>query len=115
MKKTALILHFLFCSSLFSADWPNWLGPTQDGVSTETQWGNDLDNLQWKSKVGVGFSSVVVANGRLFTMGHDGQKRGGKETVYCLDAKTGKQNWSHSYEAPLVDYLHEGALAQHPL
>ena len=108
MKKTALILHFLFCSSLFSADWPNWLGPTQDGVSTETQWGNDLDNLQWKSKVGVGFSSVVVANGRLFTMGHDGQKRGGKETVYCLDAKTGKQNWSHSYEAPLVDYLHEG-------
>ena len=108
MKKTALLLHILLGSSLFSADWPNWLGPTKDGVSTETNWGNELDNLQWKSKVGVGFSSVVVANGRLFTMGHDGQKRGGKETVYCLDAKTGKPIWTDSYAAPLVDYLHEG-------
>ena len=61
-----------------------------------------------KAKVGVGFSSVVVANGRLFTMGHDGQKRGGMETVYCLDAKTGGTVWTDSYEAPLVDYLHEG-------
>ena len=108
MKKTALILHILLGSSLFSADWANWLGPTKDGVSTETNWGNELDNLQWKSKVGVGFSSVVVASGRLFTMGHDGQKRGGKETVYCLDAKTGKPIWTDSYAAPLVDYLHEG-------
>ena len=108
MKKTSLILHFLLCSPLFSADWPNWLGPTKDGVSTETNWGNGLDNLQWKAKVGVGFSSVVVANGRLFTMGHDGQKRGGNETVYCLDAKTGKPIWTDSYKAPLVDYLHEG-------
>ena len=108
MKKTALILNFLLCSSLFSADWPNWLGPTQDGVSAETDFGNDLDNLQWKAKVGVGFSSVVVADGRLFTMGHDGQKRGGNETVYCLDAKTGKPIWTDSYKAPLVDYLHEG-------
>ena len=108
MKKTSIILHFLLCSPLFSADWPNWLGPTKDGVSTETNWGNGLDNLQWKEKVGVGFSSVVVANGRLFTMGHDGQKRGGNETVYCLDAKTGKPIWTDSYNAPLVDYLHEG-------
>ena len=108
MKKTSIILHFLLCSPLFSADWPNWLGPTKDGVSTETNWGNGLDNLQWKEKVGVGFSSVVVANGRLFTMGHDGQKRGGNETVYCLDAKTGKPIWTDSYKAPLVDYLHEG-------
>jgi outer membrane protein assembly factor BamB len=51
---------------------------------------------------------MVVADGRLFTMGHDGQKRGGKETVYCLNAKTGKPIWTDSYEAPLVDYLHEG-------
>ena len=42
-----------------------------------------------------------VADGRLFTMGHDGQKRGGKETVYCLNAKTGKPMWTDSYEAHL--------------
>ena len=76
MKAHLLLLPFIFSQAIYSADWPNWLGPTEDGVSTETNWGNDLDNLQWKSKVGVGFSSVVVADGRLFTMGHDGQNGG---------------------------------------
>ena len=114
MKAHLLLLPFIFSQAIYSADWPNWLGPTQDGVSTETNWGNDLDNLQWKSRVGVGFSSVVVADGRLFTMGHDGQKRGGNETIYCLDANNGKQEWSHSYEAPLVDYLHEGGPCSTP-
>lgn len=107
MKKAAGILPLLFLSTLFSEDWPNWLGPTHDGVSSESDWGNDLDNLQWKEKIGVGFSSMVVANGRLFTMGHDGQE-GGKESVYCLDSKTGKPLWTDSYQAPLIDYLHEG-------
>jgi outer membrane protein assembly factor BamB len=108
MKKFLIVLPFIFSLSIFSADWPKWLGPNNDGVSTESDWGNDLDNLQWKTKIGVGFSSMVVADGRLFTMGHDGQKRGGKETVYCLDAKTGKPIWTDSYPAPMVDYLHEG-------
>jgi outer membrane protein assembly factor BamB len=114
MNKYLYFLHIISFSYIYSADWPNWLGPTQDGVSAETNWGNDLDNLQWKAKVGVGFSSVVVADGRLFTMGHDGQKRGGNETIYCLDANNGKQEWSHSYEAPLVDYLHEGGPCSTP-
>jgi hypothetical protein len=68
MNKYLYFLHIISFSYIYSADWPNWLGPTQDGVSTETDWGNDLDNLQWKTKVGVGFSSMVVADGRLFTM-----------------------------------------------
>ena len=68
----------------------------------------------WKTKVGVGFSAVSVANGKLYTMGHDGKKSAGQETVYCLDAKTGKPTWSHSYPAPLVDYLHEGGPCSTP-
>ena len=108
MKSFLFLLPFFFTLALHSADWPNWLGPTHDGISRESNWGNDLENLKWKTKVGVGFSSMVVANGRLFTMGHDGQKRGGKETVYCLDAMSGKPIWTDSYAAPLVDYLHEG-------
>ena len=108
MKPFLFSLPLIFTLALHSADWPNWLGPTHDGVSKESDWGNALENLKWKTKVGVGFSSMVVANGRLFTMGHDGQKRGGKETVYCLDAMSGKPIWTDSYAAPIVDYLHEG-------
>ena len=108
MTKYLYFFYIILLPFLHSADWPKWLGPNNDGVSTESDWGNDLDNLQWKTKVGVGFSSMVVADGRIFTMGHDGKKRGGNETVYCLDAKTGKPIWTDSYPAPMVDYLHEG-------
>ena len=91
MKKTALILHSCFFIVSLLCRLAKLAGAhTGRRLHRDLDLGNDLDNLQWKTKVGVGFSSVVVADGRLFTMGHDGQKRGGKETVYCLNAKTGK-------------------------
>jgi len=95
-------------SSLSADDWPRWHGPTGTGVSTEKGWKANLEKVAWQAKLGVGFSTVSVADGKLFTMGHDGQKRGGKETVWCLDAATGKEIWTDSYEAAIVDYLHEG-------
>ncbi len=99
----------LAMSSLAQADdWPRWQGPDGTGVSTEKGWKADLENTAWKAKLGVGFSTVSVADGRLFTMGHDGRKSGGKETGWCLDAATGKEIWADSYEAAIVDYLHEG-------
>jgi outer membrane protein assembly factor BamB len=45
-----------------------------------------------------------VAGGKLYTMGHEG----GKDTVWCLDALTGKVVWKHAYEAELGDNLFEG-------
>jgi outer membrane protein assembly factor BamB len=108
MRKFSYLSLILFYSHLSAGDWPGWLGPDGTGVSRESGWKNNLEEQAWKAKVGVGFSTVSVADGRLYTMGHDGRKSGGKETVYCLDAKTGKPIWTHSYPAPLIDYLHEG-------
>ena len=111
------VIIFLFFTPIFwamAADWPHWLGPNRDGVSVEQDWKADLENLLWKKKVGVGFSSVVVADNRLFTLGHNGKKYGGKETLSCLHAKTGKLLWSASYPAPLIDYLHEGGPCSTP-
>jgi outer membrane protein assembly factor BamB len=114
MKKI-LMVHLLLSSSLLWAeDWPSWLGPDGTGVSTESGWKNNLEEQAWKAKVGVGFSTVSVAEERVYTMGHDGRKSGGNETVYCLDAKTGKVIWTHSYPAPLLDYLHEGGPCSTP-
>ena len=62
----------------------------------------------WKKQVGVGFSSISVVDNLVYTQGHDGRKKGGKETVYCLSAKTGEVVWSDEYPAAIVDYLHEG-------
>jgi outer membrane protein assembly factor BamB len=55
-----------------------------------------------------------VVGDRVFTIGHDGNKRGGKETVYCLDAKTGDTLWSDTYDAQLLPRLHEGGPAATP-
>ena len=89
-------------------DWPNWRGPAHDGFSAETGWSLKKAEVLWKAQVGVGFSSMAVAGGRVYTQGHDGKKQDGKETVYCLDARTGKAVWSDTYSAAIVDYLHEG-------
>ena len=113
MKLLALSV-FLFTSLTYATDWPHWLGPNGDGTSSESGWKSEISDPTWKSKVGVGFSAVSVANGKLYTMGHDGKKTGGQETVYCLNAQTGKSIWTHSYPAPLIDYLHEGGPCSTP-
>ena len=72
-------------------EWPRWLGPLGDGISRETGWNVDWKALApkilWKQNVGIGFSSMAVTAGQLFTMGH----RDGQEHVYCLDAQTGDE------------------------
>ncbi len=96
-------------------DWPNFRGPNFDGISGEVDWkAEKIENVAWKAEVGVGFASVAVVGDRVFTLGHDGKKRGGKETVYCLDAETGKTIWSDTYEAQLLPKLHEGGPAATP-
>lgn len=95
-------------------DWPCWRGPQATGVSQETgwnsRWGADGVPVLWKSQVGTGYSSMAVADGKLFTIGH----RDGQETLYCLDAETGKEAWKHSYPAALVANLHKGGPATTP-
>src|SRR2546430_760602 len=76
-------------------EWPQWRGPNRDGKSKETgllkQWPADGPPLAWKTKgAGRGYSSLAVANGRLFTMG----LRGDSEFVIAFDVTTGKEAWA---------------------
>ena len=100
--------------NLTASDWSKWLGPNGNGTSYESKWKSSVNDPIWKSKVGVGFSAISVANGKLYTIGHDGKKTGGQETVYCLNAENGKSIWTHTYNAPLLDYLHEGGPCSTP-
>ncbi len=63
-------------SSLVAAEpsWPSWRGPHRDGISTETgllaSWPEDGPELLWQvDDLGSGFSSISIADGRIFTMG----------------------------------------------
>ena len=102
-------------TTAFSADWPKWRGPNENGIAAEALPADPaIDNVLWKQKVGIGFSSVTVAKGRAFTMGHDGSKSGGDETVFCFDATSGEKIWSDSYPAPLIDRFYEGGPGASP-
>ncbi len=79
-------------------DWPCWRGPRHDGISRETglltQWPKDGPRQLWKVELSGGFSSVVVADGRLFTQ----TKEKNQEVVVCLDPATGRDLWRHRYD-----------------
>lgn len=108
--KTTLLFLAAFASLAPAADWPVWRGPNRDGISTETLAGTEVTKL-WTAQVGIGFASFTVAEGRVFTSGHaDGQ-----DTVFCLDAATGKPVWKHSYKAELGDKYYEGGTSAGPV
>lgn len=110
----ALILLSGLSRIVFAADeetersWPNWMGPNRDGISHETGWKTTWPEeglpIAWSREIGIGFSSIAIADDRLLTMGHED----GSEIVWCLDARTGDVLWTHPYPSELNDNLHEG-------
>jgi outer membrane protein assembly factor BamB len=109
-----LLILVLLANLAQAEDWPNWRGPRHDGISREALPKADFSKIAWRAKIGVGFSSMAVANGRVFALGCTGKRRGNEETFTCLDAATGKKIWSDTYPAALVDYLHEGGPCASP-
>src|SRR5436190_3936083 len=96
---------FLLTLSLrtLAADWPQFLGPTRNGVYTGTElaqtWPKEGPPVVWQMKVGQGFSGPVVAEGKLILF----HRLEDKETIQCLDSKTGKLLWSFDYPTAYRD------------
>jgi len=101
------------------SDWPQWRGPSRDGISPEAGWLAQWDSqppIAWRWQIGIGFASVAVADGRLYAMGNTNRPgQGYYETIHCLDAETGQTIWEHSYPARLVNKLHEGGPSSSPV
>lgn len=95
-------------------DWPQWRGPSHDGVSRETGWSDQWPAqgppIIWKANVGIGFSSFAVADGRVFTAGNSNNI----DAIFCLSSSTGKVIWQHSYPADLGDKFFEGGTTGTP-
>jgi outer membrane protein assembly factor BamB len=81
-------------------DWPQFLGPDRDGKVSEAELAVGPDAklpAVWQKEIGIGYSSFAVRDGKVYTMGNNGAK----DIVYCLDAETGKEIWTHTYPAKL--------------
>lgn len=120
-RRSAITSSMLRCAALAfltitacAADWPCFRGPAHNGVSAEKAWRGDWaadgPPVAWKAHAGLGFSSIVVANGRAATAGH----AGGRDTVFCFDAAKGNVLWKHSYPAALGDTFFEGGTTGTP-
>src|SRR6185503_16151686 len=63
----------------------------------------------WSRDLGDGHSSIVVDQGRLYTM----YSRGEQEFVIALDAASGKTLWEHGYAAPTTGLKLENGNGPH--
>ena len=79
-----------------AADWPQWRGPSRDGVSLEqgllTEWPKEGPRLVWKrTDVGSGYSTPAVVGDRLFLLANEGVEN---EFVEALAVADGQKAWS---------------------
>lgn len=98
-----LFLAVWFAMSLGFAradDWPHWRGPNRDGIVAEPSGWRDGKWLaaepRWRTQVGEGSTTPLVVGDRIFVMGWSDQQ----DTLYCLDADSGRDIWSVRYPCP---------------
>jgi outer membrane protein assembly factor BamB len=98
LRRLIVLAALLIC--LPGADWAHWRGPNRNDLSDESSgWTGaawPAAKPAWTARVGEGGTSPIVVGGRLYSMGW----KSGQNTVYCLDAVTGKERWKHSYKCP---------------
>jgi outer membrane protein assembly factor BamB len=91
-------------------DWPQWRGPNRDAVWHEAgimqTFPADGLKMAWRAPVGRGFSSPVVAAGRVYVTDVQAVRAPARERVLCFDEATGKPLWSHTYEAGYPDWAY---------
>ena len=85
----------LLVPGLRAGDWPEFLGPDRNGVSTESvpaRFPAGGPRQLWSMKIGSGWSGPVVVGGRVLIH----HRRGSEEVLESLDAGTGKSIWKSS-------------------
>ena len=85
--------------------WTDFRGPNRDGryaqSTIRTDWPIDGLTPVWRQPIGGGYASFTVANGRAFTT----EQRRDQEVVTSYDLATGRELWSHSWDAHFREAL----------
>jgi outer membrane protein assembly factor BamB len=96
------LVLFTVASPARASDWPTFLGPTQDGVSSEKgikPWPKEGLRKVWECPLGVGFAPPVIADGRLFHF----DRFGDSCRLSCREAPSGKFLWKYEYPTDYED------------
>jgi outer membrane protein assembly factor BamB len=110
MMKQLNAAIFLLCSSiglLFTSfaeadDWSQFQGPNRDGnisnFKVPDTWPKELKE-HWNVEVGEGLSAPCLVDGKLLVFAREN----GLETIYCLDADSGKEIWKNAYPSAPIE------------
>jgi outer membrane protein assembly factor BamB len=99
MRWSCVLIALSLCGSAVlakSEDWPKWLGPNGNGISTEaiaSKWPEDGPKKIWEQKVGLGYSSPIGFDGKVYLFSQNNKD----DVLTAFDAETGKPLWSQSY------------------
>src|SRR5437016_4326960 len=93
-----LSLVISICAAACAEDWPEFRGPTGQGLSTATnvpvEW-SATKNVTWKSEIpGHGWSSPVLAGDRIYLTTATGDAAALSLRALCLEAGSGKILWN---------------------
>jgi outer membrane protein assembly factor BamB len=94
------LLLCCFCAQ--ASDWPQFLGPTRNGVydgKIAESWGKEGPAIVWRRGVGQGFAGPVVSGGKLILF----HRIENKEVVECLNATNGTALWTNGYPTAYRD------------
>jgi outer membrane protein assembly factor BamB len=134
MTRILISLSLVLASICVARDWPQFRGPTTQGVSSAkglpTSW-SQTDNVSWRQALpGTGWSSPVCVDGVLYLTAAEDKGASRELLVLAVNARTGKTKWqkslftqdakapkkhkknSHASPTPIVDggqlYVHFG-------
>ena len=89
-----------------AAEWPQFRGPNSSGIGDgkpPIEFGPS-QNVLWKTAVGSGLSSPIIAQGRVFLTEFD---RATKQlATVCIDQRTGKILWRRTVAPGEIEKVH---------
>lgn len=101
VRAIAFVFVLLTTNFLYASDWPQYLGPDRNAVSSETgllrSWPADGPKVLWTVPLGVGFGGPAVSEGKVYVYDRVVDKT---NVLRCIDLMTGEEEWTFSYDAP---------------
>ena len=100
--RATLLVSILFTTNpIFASDWPQYLGPDRNAVSSEKgllrSWPAEGPKVLWTVSLGEGFGGAAISEGKVYVYDRVDDKT---NILRCLDLITGNEEWTFTNEAP---------------
>ena len=113
MRPLIFGVAMLCATEVLAQDWAQWRGPSRDGVIPAAvvpkQWPKTTKR-SWQVEIGEGYSSPVVANGRVYLH----SRRDPDEIVTAIELSSGNVLWQQKYAAGFAKNQYAAQMAKGP-